>query len=377
MRVAIAHDFIRHGGAERVLEELHALWPSAPVYTLYAEPNPARADWDIRSTWLQRWLPPSRYRWPLPLYPLLVDRMRVPRDVDLVVTSSVSWMKGLRAPEGVPHLCYIHRPMMFAYERQKDFLAGYPAPLRPLLRVLAARVRAWDQRTASRPTHYLANSRYTADRVAALYGRAAEVVHPPVDVEPFLEAGRRIRPGAHYLTVSRLESYKRVELVVDACARLGAPLKVAGEGPLSRWLRQRSGPSVEFLGYVAQERLPELMAGCRAFLFAAEEDFGIAPVEAAAAGRPVVAYGRGGSLETVEHGVTGLHFPEQTAASLVEVLERFDPRAFDPERCRAHALRFAPAEFRRKVLAAARRLVETGGGTGAGGAGLRPSAAPQ
>ena len=134
LRVALAHDFIRHGGAERVLEQLHEIWPEAPVYTLLAEKNPAYAGWDIRTSWLQRWVPAARYRWPLPYYPRLVERMMIREDVDLVVSSSVSWMKSLRAPAGVPHLCYIHRPMMFAYELQTDCLASYPPPLRPLLR---------------------------------------------------------------------------------------------------------------------------------------------------------------------------------------------------------------------------------------------------
>lgn len=361
MKVALAHDFIRHGGAEVVLEELHALWPDAPVYTLLYERHARYQDWDIRSSWLQRWLPPAKYRWPLPLYPGMVDRMRLPADLDLVVSSSVSWMKSLPPPPGVPHLCYIHRPMMFAYDRQADFLASYPAPLRPLLRGLAARIRRWDQRTAGRTTHYLANSRYTARRVQELYGREAEVVYPPVRIEPFLEAGRSRAPGEYFVTLSRLESYKRVDIVVDACTRLGLPLKVVGKGPEMEALRARAGPNVEFLGYVSDAMLPGLLAGCRAFLFSAEEDFGIAPVEAAAAGRPVLAFGAGGSLETVVHGRTGLHFPEQSADRLCEAIHELEHSRFEPEQCRAHAARFSTAEFRRRVLESARRLAPGAG----------------
>ena len=359
LRVALAHDFIRHGGAERVLEQFHELWPDAPIFTLLAEPNPAYADWDVRSSWLQRWLPPSKYRWPLPLYPGMVERMRFPAGLDLIVSSSVSWMKGLRAPAGVPHLCYIHRPMMFAYDRQADFLAGYPAPARPLLRWLAGRIRRWDQATAARPDLYVANSRYTASRVRELYGRPSEVVPPPVAVEPYLAAGRGIPSGESFLTVSRLEAYKRVDLIVEACTRLGLPLQVAGRGPDLDRLRRLAGPSVEFLGYVPDAELPARMAGCRAFLFSAEEDFGIAPVEAQAAGRPVLAFGAGGCLETVVPGVTGEHFAAQETDCLVEALRRFEPGRYDPERIRSHAAAFSEAAFRDRILNLALMLVGT------------------
>jgi glycosyltransferase involved in cell wall biosynthesis len=357
LRVALAHDFIRHGGAERVLEQLHEIWPQAPVYTLLAEPNPAYAEWDVRSTWLRRWLPPAKYRWPLPYYPRLVDRLRIREEVDLVVSSSVSWMKSLRAPDGAAHLCYIHRPMMFAYERQNDFLSAYPAPLRPLLRALTARIRRWDLATSGRPDLYVANSRYTARRVRELYGRESEVVYPPVEVADFLEAGRGARPGEKFLTVSRLESYKRVDVVVDACSQLGLPLQVAGHGPELERLRARAGPSVEFLGFVPAAELPDLMAGCRAFLFSAEEDFGISPVEAQAAGRPVLALGAGGCLETVLPGETGEHFAAQNSAALVAALRAFRPEAYDPERIRGHATGFSEINFRRKIQALAETLV--------------------
>lgn len=358
LRVALAHDFIRHGGAERVLEQLHELWPDAPVYTLLAEPNPAYAEWDVRSTSLQRWLPPAKYRWPLPFYPGMVERLRFPDGLDLIVSSSVSWMKGLRAPAGVPHLCYIHRPMMFAYDRQADFLANYPAPARPLLRWISGRIRRWDQATAGRPDLYVANSRYTAQRVKELYRREAEVVPPPVAVDPYLDAGRRTAPGDYFLTVGRLETYKRTDLLVAACTQLGLPLKVAGRGPDLDRLRRMAGPSVEFLGYVPDAELPGLMAGCRAFLFSAEEDFGISPVEAQAAGRPVLAFGAGGCLETVLPGVTGEHFAAQETSCLVEALQRFEPGRYDPERIRTHAAAYSEVSFRDRIRALALMLVE-------------------
>ncbi len=358
LRVALAHDFIRHGGAERVLEQFHTLWPAAPVYTLLSERNDAYADWDIRPSWLQRWVPPSKYRWPLAYYPRLVEKIRIEEPVDLVVSSSVSWMKGLRVPEGIPHLCYIHRPMMFAYDRQQDFLANYPAPLRPALRALARRIRAWDQRTADRPDLYVANSRYTAGRVKELYRRDSEVVYPPVAVDAFLDAGRTTPPGEYFLTVSRLESYKRVDIIVEACTRLGLPLKVAGRGPELERLRAIAGPTVEFLGYAPTAELPSLIAGCRAFLFSAEEDFGISPVEAQAAGRPVLAFGAGGCLETVVPDQTGEHFPQQNADSLVEALRNFRPERYAAAQIRGHAAQFSEVSFRERIRTLAENLVD-------------------
>lgn len=360
MRVALAHDFIRHGGAERVLEQLHEIWPSAPVYTLLYEKNSAYADWDVRPSWLQKIVPASKYRWPLPYYPRLVEKLRIREPVDLVVSSSVSWMKGLRAPEGAAHLCYIHRPMMFAYDRQADFLASYPAPFRPMLRRLAARIRDWDQATANRPDLYVANSRYTAQRVQELYGRKAEVVYPPVAIGPYEDAGRAAEVEPYFLTVSRLDSYKRVDLIVAACTRLGLPLKVAGRGPELESLRAIAGPTVEFLGFVPTAELPGLMASCRAFLFSAEEDFGIAPVEAQAAGRPVLAFGAGGCLETVIPSVTGEHFAEQSAECLIEALQRFVPERYDPARIRQHAAGFSEPLFRQRINALAVDLLARG-----------------
>lgn len=360
MRVAIAHDFIRHGGAERVLEQMHRLWPDAPVYTLLDERNPMTADWDVRPSRLQGLVPPSRYRWPLPFYPGMLDRLRVEPDIDLLVTSSVSWMKSLRAPPGVPHLCYIYRPMMFAYERQAEFLAGYPAPVRPFLRLLIRRIRRWDQARADVPDLYVACSRYIAEAVRRHYRREAEVLYPPVRLGPFLEAGRRRPPGDYFLTAARLESYKRIDVAVAACSRLGLPLKVAGRGPQLGELRRLAGPTVEFLGFVPDRELPELMAGCRALLFPSEEDFGIAPVEAMAAGRPVIAFARGGPAETVEDGVSGLHFPAQTADALIEALRRFERLEFDPERIRAGTAGFSEQAFRDGLAELAARLVAQG-----------------
>ncbi|MBC8327967.1 MAG: glycosyltransferase [Planctomycetes bacterium] len=360
MKVAIAHDFIRHGGAEKVLEQLHRIWPEAPVHTLLDERGPLTEGWDVRPSWLQGLVPPRYYRWPLPLYPGMVDRLRVDPGIDLLVTSSVSWMKSLRAPAGVPHLCYIYRPMMFGYERQDVFLASYPRPLRPLLRALVGRIRRWDQAHADEPDLYVGCSRYIAELVRKHYRREAEVLYPPVRLEPFLEAGRRVAPGEYFLTALRLESYKRVGIAVEACTRLGLPLKVAGRGPELERLRSMAGPTVEFVGFVPDEALVDLVAGCRAFLFPSEEDFGIAPVEAMAAGRPVVALGRGGPAETVEEGRSGTLFQDQTADSVIAAIRRLDQLDLDPAWIRDSTARYSEQAFRDGFRRLAERVVAAG-----------------
>lgn len=356
MKVALAHDFLRNGGAERVLESIHRIWPDAPVHTLLHETHARYADWDIRPSWLQHFVPPKRYRWPLVLYPGIIDRLDF-GDIDLLISSSVSWMKGAATRPGTPHLCYCHRPMMFAYERSELFLESYPALLRPALRRAIRSIREWDQRTADNTTLFVANSAYTASKIERIYNRTAEVVHPPVRMEAFSEAGHAETSGGYFLVVSRLERYKRIDLAVEACTRLGLPLKVAGTGPMSESLKELAGPGIEFLGYVPDEELPALVAGCRAFLFPPDEDFGIAPVEAQAAGRPVLAYGFGGSLETVLAGQSGEHFAEQEIECVTAALEQFTPESYAPDSCRASAARFHEDRFAEKMVRLAERLV--------------------
>lgn len=348
MKLVIAHDFIRHGGADKVLEEMHRLWPDAAIHTLLAEELPQYEGWPIHSSWLQGKVPPDKYRWPLPLFQGMVDRLPKKIDwdgVDLLMSSSVSFMKNLRAPAGIPHLCYIYRPAMFAYDRQDMFLSGYPKLLHPILRGVVDRFQRWDQKHKDSPDLYVSISNYVAQMVRDAYGKESRVLYPPVDVEPYRNAAAGVEPGDYYFTALRIEGYKRVDMVVDACEKLGLPLKVAGSGPLLEQFRANAGPKTEFLGFVSDEEMLELVAGCRGFIFPPEEDFGIAPVEALAAGRPVVALGKAGTAETVVHGESGIHFPEQDVDEVVKAIRRCEEISWDPAKLQAQAQKFSMQAF--------------------------------
>ncbi len=363
MKVVIAHDFIRHGGADKVLEHLHAMWPEAPIYTLLAEDRPQYEGWPIHSSWLQGKVPPERYRWPLPLFQGMVDRLSKKidwTDVDLLISSSVSFMKNLQAPAHVPHLSYIYRPAMFAYDRQDMFLSGYPAALRPILRGVVNRFKRWDQQHADNPDLYVSISDYVADMVQRAYDKPSKVVYPPVETAAYREAGLQAEDGDYYFTALRLEGYKRVDIAVEACTRLGLPLKVAGTGPMREALEKMAGPTVEFLGFVSDEDMLRLVAGCKAFLFPPEEDFGIAPVEALAAGRPAITLGFSGPGETVQDGVTGVHFTEQTVDAMEAAMRRAEEIQWDRDVIRASAERFSVDAFRNGLRALAEELAAQG-----------------
>ncbi|MDP6963041.1 MAG: glycosyltransferase [Planctomycetota bacterium] len=359
MKVAIAHDFVRHGGAEKVLEDFHLIWPQAPIYTLHSEQLPQYADWDIRSSWLQSFVPADKYRWPFPLYPSLIDKMsrRIDWDVDLLVSSSVSYSKNVVTPEGVPHLCYIHRPAMFAYDRRDMFLSGYPRPLHPLLNYFCNRFQSWDQRHGANPDLFIANSQYIADYVKQFYKVDARVIYPGVNIGPFIEAGLATEPGDYYFCAVRLEGYKRVDLIIEACNRLQIKLKIAGNGPMREALEKQAGPTIEFLGFVEDAEMAGLYANSKGFLFPSEEDFGIAPVEALAAGRPVVALKKGGTQETVQHGSTGVHFKEQSLEEIMTALQTAEDSTWDASAIRDSAQQFSNESFRHKISEVAKEIV--------------------
>lgn len=366
-RVAVVHDWLTiPGGSEQVVMELLEMFPAAELFTTVYDPAPWPAlvkDRPVHATWLSR-LPGASRHYPK-LLPLMNGALRsfdLSR-FDLVVSSSHANAKNVRTAPGTLHVCYCHTPMRYAWE--EGFLEGEQVgrAMRLALPPLLAWLRRQDLAGASGPDLFVANSRHVAERIRRYYGREAEVVHPPVHVEHFLELERG--PAEHYLTFGRVVPYKRVDLAVAACSRLGRPLKVAGDGRAMESVRAQAGAQgIELLGKVSESERDGLLAGARALLFPGEEDFGIVPVEAQAAGVPVIAYGVGGAVETVVDGVTGALFGEQSADSLARAIERFEGMALDEAAIRDNARRFGRERFRAEMALAIDRAARA---TGLGG----------
>lgn len=354
MRVAIVHDHLmQNGGAERVALALHRMFPSAPVYTSVYRSDATYAgfrDADVRPSFLQS-LPGSRrvFRAYLPLYPAAFGRLPL-SGYDLVISSSIGWAHGVDTGDAY-HLCYWHGVARWLYQTDRYVTAGGPVPWwgRPLLGPVFRALRRWDHAAAARPDVFLANSANTARRLADLYGREAEVVHPPVDVSRFNAATADPTVEPFYLVVARLLPYKRVDLAVRVCTERGARLVVVGDGPARRSLERSAGPTVTFAGRVGDDELPTLYASARALVQCGEEDFGIVPVEANAAGRPVVAFAAGGALETVIDGKTGILFAEQSDEVLHAALDRLEAEDWDPAVLRGHAAGFSAERFAREL----------------------------
>jgi glycosyltransferase involved in cell wall biosynthesis len=349
MRIAITTDWMdAFGGAERVLMELHKMYPDAPIYTTVHDPSalpPEMQGWDVRTSFIQR-LPLIRRRHItfLPLMPLAFEQFDL-SDFDLVITTNSACAKGIITPPGTANLCYCYTPCRYLWDLYHEYTRDHPA--RWLFAPMAHWMRTWDRLAADRVDHFVAISNEVSRRIQRHYRRDSEVIYPPVDVA-------RIRPNQRppedfYLVVSRLVSYKRLDLAVEAANLLGRRLVVVGSGPERKRLEALAGPTVEFRGALDDASIADLYARCRAFLFPGLEDFGITPVEAQAAGRPVIAYNRGGAAETVLDGITGIHFEEQVVEALVEAIERAERMDFDPARCRRNAERFAASEFRKRI----------------------------
>ena len=359
-RVAISHEWLTiPGGSEQVVMAMLDVFPQAELFTTVYDPAPwpqAITSRPVHASFLDR-IPGAARHYPklLPLMDAAFRRFDL-SGFDLVLSSNHACAKNVHVPAGVPHVCYCHTPMRYAWD--PAFLAG--EDLGHVCRLGARALLPWLRRrdlAASRgPSRFLANSTFVAERIRRFYGRDADVLHPPVDVDPLL--GLERRDGGYYLFLSRLVPYKRADLAVAACARLGRPLKVVGGGRAEAAVRAQAGPGTEFLGRVGDAELPGLLAGARALLFPGEEDFGIVPVEAQAAGVPVIAYGRGGVRDTVVDGETGVLFGEQTVEGLCAAIERFETREWPDGPLRENARRFRPEVFRHGLAQAVLATVE-------------------
>ena len=354
-RVAVVHEWLTiPGGSEQVVEELLEMFPQAELFCSIYDPAPwppTITERPVHASYLNR-VPGAKahYQRLLPL----MDRAYRSFDLsgfDLILSSNHAFAKNVRTPPGALHVCYCHTPMRYAWDQ--DFLEGEEVGrvARLALPLLLSRLRRQDLRGAAGPDVLVANSRHVAARIERCYGRAAEVVNPPVDVQHYLGMPRA--PEDFYLVFGRVVPYKRVDLAVAACASLGLPLKVAGDGRALDAVRAGAPPggSVEFLGRVSERERDELLSGARALLFPGEEDFGIVPVEAQAAGVPVIAYGVGGAAETVLDGRTGVLFDESTATGMVGAIERFEGLRLDAQDARENARRFGRERFRDELAA--------------------------
>lgn len=347
-KVALIHDWLLHyRGGEKVLEALCELYPEADIYTLFYQPGrvcPTIERHRIIPSFLNR-LPGAHkyYRYFLPLFPLAVERWNL-QDYDVVISSSHCVAKGVLPPPHAFHLSYVYTPMRYAWDKYAEYFGG--KLWEPLAYLVLHYLRMWDAASSARVDHFMADSHLAARRIGLYYRRDAEVIPAFVDTEAFRPTG--VKPTAdYYLVASALVPYKRVDLAIQACALLNKRLVIVGEGPEEAYLRSLAGPNVTFAGRVPFEQLRGAYENCKALLFPGEEDFGIVPLEAMAMGRPVIGYGRGGILDTVVDGETGILYPEATAKGLAEAIVEFEAGPeFSPAACIARAHEFSRDKFK-------------------------------
>jgi len=354
MQVALVHDYLNQmGGAERVVLALHEIFPHAPLYTSIYDPKRVDAAFqkiDVRTTFMQKLPLVKKHHQPfLPLYPFAMERLDL-RGYDLVLSSSSAFGKGVITRPETMHICYCHTPMRWCWNYdeyvERERLGRIS---RSVLPFLMTGLRVWDQMSATRVDHFIANSPVVADRIQKYYRREAVVIPPPVEASRFT-FDPTIVPDEYFLIVSRFMPYKRIDLAIEACNRLQLPLVIIGSGRDENRLKSIAGPTIRFTGRLSDEEVLYYYAHCRAFILPGEEDFGITPLEAQASGRPVIAYGAGGALASVVEGVTGTFFQTQTPESLIAALASFNERIYDPQTIRNHALEFDKPRFHRRIL---------------------------
>lgn len=351
MNLALVHDWLNQvGGAEDVLAALVDLYPTRPIYTSIYAPELMPAEyrqWDIRTLWLDKLPGIHTHHQPyLPLYPLAWDRLDL-SEHDVILSNKSGFCHGVRHDTDTLHICYCLAPTRYVWQLN-SYIAreSLSKPVELALRPLVTVLKQWDYDAAQRVDHFIAISTDIQQRIKTYYNRDSVIIYPPVDTTRFQPAHT---VEDYFLIVSRLIPYKRIDLAVQAATRLGLPLKIGGKGRDLERLKSLAGPTVEFLGYVPDDDLPDLMSRCKAFIFPGLEDFGITPVQAQAAGRPVIAFGGGGALDTVIPGQTGEHFHDLTVDSLAAVMDGFDTALYDPAHIRAHAERFDVRIFHRQI----------------------------
>ncbi len=351
IRTALVHHwFLNRSGGEKVCEDICEILQVPDVFAILADPealSPALKRRSITTSFVQK-IPRAKawhryYAW---LFPLAVELLDV-RSYDLVITSDSSTVKGVITQPETCHICYCHSPMRYAWNMFGDYLDTQGTIKRALMSLVMHYLRLWDFSASSRVDYFVANSQIVRDRIRKYYRRDAKVIYPPCDTDKFQISSV---VGDYYLFVGRLVSYKGAEIAIEAFGLSGKPLKVVGDGPEKNRLKTRAKANVEFLGWVSDDELAALYSSCKALIFPAEEDFGIVPVEAQACGKPVIAFGRGGALETIVHDKTGLFFHEQTPEALNDAVESFEAKfdLFDPKAIRLNAERFGRQRFQQE-----------------------------
>ncbi len=354
MKTALLHYWLtRMRGGENVLAEFLRFYPDAEIFTHAFDPNgvdPVFSGTKVHETWIAR-LPGGRKHCQayLPLMPFALRSLDL-SGFDLILSSESGPAKGIRKPKGSVHVCYCHTPMRYLWDMYQEYYSAAGVCGKIGMRLFRDSLRRFDLESAKSVDAFLTNSEFVRERVKRIYGRDSIVVHPPVDFAYFHAAPQGARD--FYLFAGELVPYKRADLAVDACAKLKRRLVIAGDGPMRAALEAKRIPGIEFVGRVSREKMRQLCGEARALLFPGIEDFGIVPLEAQAAGTPIVAYGAGGALETVLPGTTGLFFDRQTPAALADAILEFERRSWSPEACAAQAERFSAEAFRRNFAKA-------------------------
>lgn len=353
LKVAIVtEELTQLGGAERVLDVLLEMFPKAPIYTLVWDKVKTQHKYDkfdVRTSCIQR-LPfgIKKYKWYLPLMPLAVEKLDL-SEFDLIISSSSALIKGIKTRKDQLHICYCHTPTRYLWSDVKDYLKTAPIPgiIKPIMPLAIWFLRKWDLKASRRPDYLIANSINIQAKIKKYYNLDSTVIYPPVETDRFT-IGKKV--GDYYLITSRIEPYKKVEMVVEAFNQLGLKLKVVGSGTKKVEIEKMAQGNIEFTGRISDKDLVDAYQNCLAYIFPQEEDFGIVPVEAMSAGRPVVAYKKGGALETIVPGKTGEFFYPQTVEALVKAIKKFDVNKYNPTEIRHHSLKFSKEVFKEQIL---------------------------
>ncbi len=350
-KTAIVHDwFCNMGGGDKVAEAFLDIIPDSPIYTCcYLEKSLTQRlkEADIRPSFLQKKLNQKKdnHQKFLPLMPTAMESFDL-NEFDIVLSSSSCCAKGVITNPNTVHICYCHTPMRYAWEFMYEYTEHMGETKKLLIGMMMNYMKIWDATSAMRVDYFIANSQNVANRIKKFYGREATVINPPIDTEYFTPGKEN---GDFYLCVSRLVKYKRIDLAVQACNKLGLPLVVVGQGAEYAYLKSIAGPTVKIMGRQPDEVIREQYRKCKAFIFPGEEDFGMTPLEVQACGRPVIAYGKGGALETVIDSETGVFFNYQTVESLMAAIHKFEKICFEKQKCREQAERFSTQIFMQKM----------------------------